>query len=75
MHLRNFIVRDFFNHLCSYSRELECLKGLIINGGAWIDVDHHAGDSSAAEEALQDPGQFAVPERNHLRGPGPGNAF
>lgn len=67
-------MEELFNHLCSYGREFECLKGLVINGSAWIDVDQHAGGPSAAEKALQDPGQFAVPEGHHLGGPGPINA-
>lgn len=47
------------------------MKGLVVDGRARVDVDHHAGGAAAAEEALQDAGQFAVPERHHLRGTRP----
>lgn len=55
------------SYLSCSSRELEGLKGLVIDGRTWIDVDHHAGDSSATEEPLKDPGQFTIPEGHHLR--------
>lgn len=56
------------SYLGSNSREFEGLEGLIIDGGTWIDVDHHAGGSPATEKTLQHPGQFTVPEGHHLRG-------
>lgn len=56
-------------------RKLESLKGLIIDGHARVDVDHHAGGSPTAEEALQDAGQLAVPERHHLSRTRPGREF
>lgn len=55
------------SYLSSNSWEFEGLEGLVIDGGTWIDVDHHAGGSSTTEETLQDPGQFAVSEGHHLR--------
>lgn len=63
-----------FFYLGSDSREFEGLEGLVIDGGTWIDVDHHAGGSSPTEETLQDTGEFTVPEGNHLRRPRPVDA-
>lgn len=48
------------------------MEGLVIDGGTRIEVDHHAGDSSATKVTLQDPGQFTVSERDHLRRAAPG---
>lgn len=42
---------------------MECL---VIDGGTRVEVDDHAGDSSATKVALQDPGQFTVSEGHHL---------
>lgn len=43
-------------YLCGDGRELECLEGLVIGGGARVDVDHHARVSVTTEEALEDSG-------------------
>lgn len=58
-------------YLCGDGRELEGLQGLVVGRGTGVDVDHHAGAPAAAEEALEDPGQFTVSERHHLRGSRP----
>ncbi len=58
-------------YLSSNSWEFEGLECFVVDGGTWTDVDHHAGGSSATEETLQDPGEFTVPEGNHLRGSRP----
>lgn len=65
----------FFFYLSSDSWEFEGLEGFVIDGGTWIDVDHHAGGSSATEVTLQNPGQFTIPEGHHLRGSRPVDVF
>lgn len=59
--------KSVVSYLSRNSWEFEGLEGLIVDGGTWIDIDHHAGGSSATEETLQNPGQFTVPEGHHLR--------
>ena len=60
------------SHLGGDGRELEGLQGLVVDAGAGVDVDHHAGAAAAAEVALQHAGQLALPEGHHLGGPRPG---
>lgn len=64
--------RNAVSYLCSNSWEFEGLEGLVIDGGTRVDIDHHAGHSSATKVTLQDAGQFAVSEWHHLRGAAPG---
>lgn len=58
-----------YEHLLCHSRELEDVEGLVVHGGALVDVDDHAGFTSTAEEALQVVGQLAFPEGNMLQQP------
>ena len=56
-------------YLLGHSRELEDVEGLVVHGGALVDVDDHAGFPSATQEALQVVGQFALSEGNLLQQP------
>ena len=62
-------------HLLCHGRELEDVEGLVVHGGALVDVDHHADFPSATEEALQVVGQLTLSEGNVLEQPEGGNAW
>lgn len=62
-----------YKHLLCHSGEFEHVEGLVVHGGTLVDVDDHAGFTSAAEEALQVVGQLAFPEGNMLQQPEGGN--
>lgn len=48
--------KNYLFYLCGNGGELERLEGLVVGGGARVDVDHHARASVTTEEALEDSG-------------------
>lgn len=55
--------------LLGHSGELEDVQGFIVHGSTLVDVNYHAGFSSAAEEALQVVSEFALSEGDMLLEP------
>lgn len=44
--------------------ELHNMEGVVVSGRTLVDVDDHRGSTFAAEESLEELGEFAFSERN-----------
>ena len=56
-------------NLLGQGRELEDVEGLNVSGGTLADVDDHAHGPATAQEALQEVGEFGLPEGHVLLNP------